>query len=297
MIHRLLPSIYLYHTYEMKSKLTMISHALLTFREFAYLPFIKNAMKNPMSKESVLSFFYGQDYWSASHVDAMRQGVPLQTMNDLWYGGGDEYDDLCRNFIPVIRSLGEHQTQQKGSSQSTELSSSELAEWNRSVDGLMAQVICFDQLSRNCFRGSDEAFAYENQSLDIVRRIVNEKFQEVAVQGSTSTTALSTSTLDGEMYPPYVSSMITCLMHSESLSDMNVANSLVEISLERFQDIESVQKSFVYQSTFLDDHRKVIDKFGRYPHRNDKLGRETTPEEQAWLDDKENLPGWAKSQG
>jgi len=280
----------------MKSTLTMISHALLTFREFAHLPFIKHAIKNPMSKESVLSFFYGQDYWSASHVDAMRQGVSLQTMNNLWYGGGYEYDDLCRNFIPVIRSLGETRPQQEGTSQSTEIPSSELAQWNGSVDGLMAQVICFDQLSRNCFRGSDEAFAYEDQSLDIVRRIVNEKFQEVAPKGSTTTDS-STTELHGEMYPPYVSSMITCLMHSECLSDMNVANSLVENSLQQFQDIESVQKSFVYQATFLDDHRSVIDKFGRYPHRNDKLGRETTPEEQAWLDDKENLPGWAKSQG
>ena len=218
-------------------------------------------------------------------MDEMRQGIPLQTMNSLWYGGGEEYDDLCRNFVPLIRTLGE-----------TQSSSSELAEWNGSVDGLMAQVICFDQLSRNCFRGSDEAFAYEARSLDIVRRIVNGKFQEVVSTGSTTTDS-STTEFDGEVYPPYLSSMITCLMHSESLSDMEVASSLVEISLEKFQHMEPVQKSFVYQATFLDDHRKVVDMFGRYPHRNDKLGRETTPEEQAWLDDKENLPGWAKSQG
>ena len=244
--------------------------------------FIIMVMKNPMSKEGVLSFFYAQDFWSSSHVDAMRQGIPLQTMNNIWYAGGDEYDDLCRNFVPVIRTLGE-----------TQLSSIELAEWNGSVDGLMAQVICFDQLSRNCFRGSDEAFAYEAHSLDIVRRIINGKFQEVESKVFTSTDF----EFEGEVYPPYVSSMITCLMHSECLSDLEVASSLVEISLEQFQNMEPVQKSFVYQATFLDDHRKVIDKFGRYPHRNDKLGRETTPEEQAWLDDKENLPGWAKSQG
>ena len=44
------------------------------------------------------------------------------------------------------------------------------------------------------------------------------------------------------------------------------------------------------------DHKAVVDRFGRYPHRNHLLGRTSTPEEQAWLDDYDNLPGWARSQ-
>lgn len=41
---------------------------------------------------------------------------------------------------------------------------------------------------------------------------------------------------------------------------------------------------------------KVIDRFGRYPHRNALLGRKNTPEEEAWLADVDNLPSWALSQ-
>jgi uncharacterized protein (DUF924 family) len=43
------------------------------------------------------------------------------------------------------------------------------------------------------------------------------------------------------------------------------------------------------------EHKMVIDQFGRYPHRNEKLGRESTREELKWLS-MEDLPGWAKSQ-
>jgi uncharacterized protein (DUF924 family) len=44
------------------------------------------------------------------------------------------------------------------------------------------------------------------------------------------------------------------------------------------------------------DHKDVIDRFGRYPHRNQALGREHSAEEAAWLADYENMPAWAKSQ-
>ena len=41
-------------------------------------------------------------------------------------------------------------------------------------------------------------------------------------------------------------------------------------------------------------HRAVVAHFGRYPQRNEQYGRESTAEEQAWLDEKDTLPAWAK---
>ena len=46
----------------------------------------------------------------------------------------------------------------------------------------------------------------------------------------------------------------------------------------------------------LEEHKSVVDRFGRFPHRNHLFGRENTAEEQVWLDDYEALPRWAKSQ-
>ena len=43
----------------------------------------------------------------------------------------------------------------------------------------------------------------------------------------------------------------------------------------------------------VDQHRQVLEKFGRYPQRNSEFGRANTPEEEKWLNDKENLPIWA----
>jgi uncharacterized protein (DUF924 family) len=44
------------------------------------------------------------------------------------------------------------------------------------------------------------------------------------------------------------------------------------------------------------DHKRIVERFGRYPHRNPAMGRESTADEAAWLADYDNLPGFAKSQ-
>jgi Bacterial protein of unknown function (DUF924) len=183
----------------------------LTVAEFAAKPFIKKACENPSNPPAILSFFYGEDYYdteSSHYVDAMREGRPLRTMSSLWYGGGDEYDNLCRHFIPVIRDLGKQQRYQQQHQvvnnenndddeqnvSSSPSISSDL--WNGSVDGVMAQVICFDQLSRNCFRGNDEAYAYEQQSIELVRQIYDDKYHQSQVSPSPTTT---TTSLTGEL--------------------------------------------------------------------------------------------------
>jgi hypothetical protein len=54
---------------------------------------------------------------------------------------------------------------------------------------------------------------------------------------------------------------------------------------------------FGTQRQMLLEHTQVLEQFGRYPHRNTKLGRPSTVDEQRWLDDTDQLPDWAKSQG
>jgi len=78
-------------------------------------------------------------------------------MQTFWFGGCPEYDELCKSFCPVIRAVGDKELPDKF--------------WNTSVDGKMSQLILCDQLSRNCFRGADEAFAYDECSLEIARNL------------------------------------------------------------------------------------------------------------------------------
>jgi uncharacterized protein (DUF924 family) len=245
--------------------------ALLTVTELASKSFVQRACSNPMLPESVLSFFYGVNYFDNKHQEIMREGTPLGTMMSLWYQQNDEYDKLCQSFVPAIRAAG------KGDLVS--------GEWTGSIDGLMSQVILCDQLSRNSFRGTEEAFQYDSVAERLTLQLI-EEYKKKPYDRS----------LPGEFYPPYINFLVLPLMHSEAVANHELGVEVLDTSLQELEG-SSASKQLEGTKHFLLDHKKVLDRFGRYPYRNGKLGRETTPEEQAWLDDKDNLPGWAKSQG
>ena len=80
------------------------------------------------------------------------------------------------------------------------------------------------------------------------------------------------------------------LAHSEVLEDLDCARELIDkaaASSPSFSLFSGRNRRAVEQ------HRQVLEKFGRYPHRNKQVGRNNTPEEKAWLEDTENLPVWA----
>lgn len=246
---------------------------MLTCTEFATKPFIQRACATPFHPESVLSFFFGANYLDNEHVEPMREGVPLKTLMGLWYQQSDDYDRLCCSFSGVVKAVG------KGDFRDDNL-------WSGSIDGKMSQVILCDQLARNCFRGTDEAFAHGDMAEELTLSLVSEyKAKDEASR-----------TVPGEFYPPYMAFLLTCLMHSEEVKHHELALEIVDDVKVTWDDKE-LHSVFDQQGGFVLDHKAVLDQFGRYPHRNSKLGRSNTPEEQAWLDDKDNLPGWAKSQG
>ncbi|KAG7362312.1 DUF924 domain containing protein [Nitzschia inconspicua] len=260
-----------------------MSSSALSVSDLAAKLFVQRAMESSNSPKSVLSFFFGLDFTAPSdeYKPAMRDGLPLREMQGIWYGGGNDYDKMCQAFIPTIRSVvGDR----KGL---REKMPDEYKLWNDSVDGIMSQVLLCDQLTRNAFRGTEEAFQYDTVGEELVRQLVDDFFQDNPQSQS----------VPGEIYPPYVSFMVTALMHSENVENLNLASDLLAASIQRFKDREIAMNSLKFQVGFLEDHRSIIDRFGRYPHRNSKLGRENTTEEQAWLEDKEKLPVWAKSQG
>ena len=115
-----------------------------------------------------------------------------------------------------------------------------------------AAIIVLDQLPRNIFRGDAKAFATDSKALGLANRAIALGFD----QGLSADEALF-------VYLPFE--------HSESLADQHRA---VELISKLGNDV---------YTEFAVKHRDVIDRFGRFPHRNDVLGRETTSEEQAYL--------------
>ena len=126
----------------------------------------------------------------------------------------------------------------------------EKASWRESPDGRLAEIIALDQFSRNMFRGSPQAFAADPLALAL---------SQEAIRGGADK-ALD-DTRRAFLYMPF--------MHSES-------RLIHEQAMTLFADLpENLE--------FEIKHKAIIDRFGRYPHRNDVLGRRSTPEEIEWL--------------
>jgi len=124
----------------------------------------------------------------------------------------------------------------------------ELYEWRTSAEGRLAEVIVLDQFSRNMFRGSGLAFANDPLALALA--------QEAIAAGADQGLNTVERTF---LYMPF--------MHSESLK-------IHELSVALFES-----NGVASNLDFALKHQAVIERFGRYPHRNEALGRESTAEE------------------
>jgi uncharacterized protein (DUF924 family) len=130
----------------------------------------------------------------------------------------------------------------------------ELIAWEQSDDGALALVIVLDQFPRNMFRGDARAFSSDTMARDIASRAIDR-----------GTDARIAEDLREFLYMP--------LMHSEQLLDQ-----LRCVGLFRAAGATDNLK-------YAEDHAAIIRRFGRFPHRNRILGRPTTAEEQAFLDE------------
>jgi len=129
-----------------------------------------------------------------------------------------------------------------------------LASWEDSDDGALALVIVLDQFPRNIFRGTPEAFASDALARDVARRAIK--------RGA-----------DRRVDPILLEFLYLPFMHSEHLPDQLHCVALFE-NTENAENLKYAR-----------EHADIIQRFGRFPHRNDLLGRETTADEQAFLDD------------
>ncbi len=127
----------------------------------------------------------------------------------------------------------------------------ELSHWRKSPEGRLAEIIVLDQFSRNMFRDTPQSFASDSLALCLSQTAV-------AVGDD-----LKLSNLERQfLYMPY--------MHSESKLVHEQAENLFKALPEHGYDFEL-------------KHKAIIDRFGRYPHRNNILDRESTTEEIAFL--------------
>ena len=129
-------------------------------------------------------------------------------------------------------------------------------QWRGEPLGCLAEVIVIDQFSRNIFRGDLKSYLYDGMALALS--------QEVIRRGKNKKIPVNKRSF---LYMPF--------MHSES-------RVIHEKAVELFSSAPEFQLNLKAEY----EHKKIIDRFGRYPHRNKVLGRKSTPEEITFL--KEN---------
>jgi uncharacterized protein (DUF924 family) len=128
----------------------------------------------------------------------------------------------------------------------------ELAFWADNAEGALALLVLLDQFPRNMFRNSAHAFATDPLARAIADRALAHGFDQ-AIEHA----------LRQFFYLPF--------MHSENLVDQDRCLRLYE----KYGDANTLK--------FANIHRDIIVKFGRFPHRNRVLGRETTSAEEEFL--------------
>ncbi len=125
-------------------------------------------------------------------------------------------------------------------------------QWLETAKGSLAAIIVLDQFPRNIYRNHAKSFATDHIALEVSRTALLKEFNRELNEDENIF-----------LYIPF--------QHSEDLDDQNYS-----VELYRKSGTESSYKSAML-------HRDIIKRFGRFPHRNEHLGRVTTAEEQEFL--------------
>jgi uncharacterized protein (DUF924 family) len=124
--------------------------------------------------------------------------------------------------------------------------------WLEGASGWLAAILVLDQFPRNLFRGDARAFSTDGVALDLAKRAIAEG-------------------IDLRLPPEQRSFVYMPFQHSEQKADQ-------ARSIELFTALGNP-----FNLDFAVRHKEIIDRFGRFPHRNEILGRTSTDEEAAFL--------------
>ena len=129
--------------------------------------------------------------------------------------------------------------------------------WRDSADTCLALILVLDQFPRNLFRDDARAFATDAAALEVAKHAIARGF-------------------DRSLSPLMRKFFYLPFLHSEDLADQDTGVALMESVADSPMGAESVKSAI--------QHRDIIARFGRFPHRNALLGRESTADELAFLD-------------
>jgi len=186
------------------------------------------------------------DFWFGDLKDGE---VPPQEMSRMWWAKNRDIDEYIRKIFEndLLSAV-------KG----------ELGDWESTPHGTLALIILLDQFSRNMYRDTPRAFSQDTQALSTAEEGIEKGF-------------------DRGLHPVMRVFFYMPFMHSESI-DMQERSMALFGALEKdFTSPRELAEMLSDNMEYAERHRAIIERFGRFPHRNRILGRESTTEEIEFL--------------
>jgi len=187
--------------------------------------------------DKILDFWFGE----------IKDGFTKESRGKLWYIAKEETDNTIKKlFMGLIIKAGNKEL-----------------DWKQTAKGRLALIILLDQFTRNVYRKTKEAFAYDKYALELCKEGLQLKH-------------------DKELCFVHRLFFYHPLQHSENIEDQKLSVKLVE---QLKQEVpEQNKKKIEGFLRYAKQHHDIINKFGRFPHRNEVLGRESTKEELEYLE-------------
>lgn len=185
-----------------------------------------------------------RNFWFGTHAD---DAVVAQQRANLWWSKKSEVDQTIRaRFADTVDAAVNHT----------------LDDWAQTPDGLLALILLTDQFPRNIYRGTARAFQFD-------------------ALAQTWCLAGLEREMDRALRPIERVFFYLPLEHAESPVHQERS---VQLYTRLFQEVPADHvELFLGYLTFALRHRRTIARFGRFPHRNEIVRRESTPEEMAFL--------------
>jgi uncharacterized protein (DUF924 family) len=185
------------------------------------------------------------DFWFG---ELDESGLPDRFHRTRWFRSTKAFDrEIRRRFFSMVLIASE----------------GGLDHWRRDAGGSLAEIILLDQFTRNIHRGGALALSNDARALTVAKAGMK-KGQDLELPGI----------MRAFFYMP--------LQHSEKLADQ-------QLSLERYEQLVASSEGLLreFLASFLEsaqDHYDIIAQFGRFPHRNRALKRQSTEDETAYLE-------------
>jgi uncharacterized protein (DUF924 family) len=167
---------------------------------------------------------------------------------EMWFRKRDTVDQAIRTqFEPTVRAAA----------------AGELDAWRDAPKSCLALVILLDQFSRNIYRGTTRAFEHDSQALEIAQAAIEHGF-------------------DRRLYPIEATFMYLPFEHAEDLAlQQRCVELFAELAERAAPAIEFPMRRAL---DYAHQHLRIIEQFGRFPHRNAIFDRTSTPEERIFLE-------------